>query len=136
MLENGVFCCFSFSLQLAVVVEHSKRQIYHTTGLALCPCLRRFSITKQRIVMIKLSIAALANARKPGFSAFIFSDVKTPTGNSAAYKQAAAYDLCMWVSWRAPRTSSMANRRGKRPIALYCHNTTGALPAWVSLWTS
>ena len=43
--------------------------------------------------MIKLSIAALANARKPGFLAFIFSDVKTPTGNSAAYKQAAADDL-------------------------------------------
>ena len=72
------------------------RQIHHTTaphngatGLALCPCLRRFSITKQQIVMIELRIAALANARKPGFSAFISSDVKTPTGNSAAYKQAA-----------------------------------------------
>ena len=70
-----------------------KRQIHHTTGLALCPYLRRFLITKQQIVVIKLSIAALANARKPGFSAFIFSDVKTPTGNSAAYKQAAADDL-------------------------------------------
>ena len=43
--------------------------------------------------MIRLSIAALANARKPGFSAFIFSDVKTPTGNSADCKQAAADDL-------------------------------------------
>ena len=57
-------------------------------------CLRRFSITKQQIAIVKLSIAALANARKPGFSAFVFSDVKTPTGNSAAYKQAAADDLC------------------------------------------
>ena len=43
--------------------------------------------------MIRLSIAALANARKPGFSAFIFSDVKTPTGNSADCKQAAADGL-------------------------------------------
>ena len=43
--------------------------------------------------MIKFSIAALANARKPGFSASIFSVVKTPTGNSADYKQAAADDL-------------------------------------------
>ena len=52
--------------------------------------LPEFSITEQHIVIIKFSIAALANARKPGFSAFIFSDVKTPTGNSADYKQAAA----------------------------------------------
>ena len=46
-------------------VGQEKRQINHTTGLALClcPCLRRFSITKPQIVMIKLSIAALANAR-------------------------------------------------------------------------
>ena len=43
--------------------------------------------------MIKLRIAALANARKPGFSAFIFSSVKTPTGNSADYKQEAADGL-------------------------------------------
>ena len=26
--------------------------------------------------------------------------------------------------------------RKKRPFALYCHNTAGALPAWVSLWTT
>ena len=58
-----------------------KRQIYHTTtGLALCPCLLcRFSITKPQIAMIQLRNAALANARQPGFSAFIFSDVKTLT---------------------------------------------------------
>ena len=43
--------------------------------------------------MIPLSIAALTNARKPGFSALIFSDVKTPIGNSADYKQAAAENL-------------------------------------------
>ena len=43
--------------------------------------------------MVPLSISALTNARKPGFSALIFSDVKTPTGNSADYKQAAAEDL-------------------------------------------
>ena len=43
--------------------------------------------------MMRLSAAALVNARKPGFSAFIFSDVKTPTGNSADCKQAAAGDL-------------------------------------------
>ena len=43
--------------------------------------------------MVPLSIAALTNARKPGFSTLIFSDVKTPTGNSADYKQAAAEDL-------------------------------------------
>ena len=40
-----------------------------------------------------LSVAALANARKPNFSALIFSDVKSPTGNSADYKHAAAEDL-------------------------------------------
>ena len=69
-------------------------ETYHTPGLALRPFLCQFPITKQQIVMTKLSIAALANARKPGFSAFIFSDVKTPTGNySAAYKQPAADDL-------------------------------------------
>ena len=38
-------------------------------------------------------VSALTNAHKPGFSALIFSDVKTPTGNSADYKQAAAEDL-------------------------------------------
>ena len=43
--------------------------------------------------MIKLSISALAKARNSGFSAFIFSDVKTPTGDSADYMQAAADGL-------------------------------------------
>ena len=43
--------------------------------------------------MIKLSAAALAYARQPGFSALVFSDVKPPTGQSAAYTQAAADDL-------------------------------------------
>ena len=43
--------------------------------------------------MIKLSAAALAYARQPGFSALVFSDVKPPTGQSAAYPQAAANDL-------------------------------------------
>ena len=60
-------------------VAFKKRQIYYTTGLALCPCLRRFSITKPQILVMKPSIAALANARQLGFSAFIFSDVKTLT---------------------------------------------------------
>ena len=43
--------------------------------------------------MIKLSTAALAYARQPGFHALIFSDVKPPTGQAAAYKQAAADDM-------------------------------------------
>ena len=43
--------------------------------------------------MIKLSAAALAYARQPGFLALVFSDVKAPTGQSAAYTQAAADDL-------------------------------------------
>ena len=43
--------------------------------------------------MIKLSAAALAYARQPGFSALVFSDVKPPTGQSAACTQAAADDL-------------------------------------------
>ena len=43
--------------------------------------------------MIKLSAAALAYARQPGFSALVFSDVKAPTGQSAADTQAAADDL-------------------------------------------
>ena len=43
---------------------------------------------------MRLRTAALVNVRKqPGFSAFIFSDAKTPTGNSADCKQAAAGDL-------------------------------------------
>ena len=42
--------------------------------------------------MIQFSAAALAYARQPGFSALIFSDVKPPTGQAAAYKQAAADD--------------------------------------------
>jgi len=43
--------------------------------------------------MIKLSATALAYTRQPGFSALVFSDVKPPTGQSAAYTQAAADDL-------------------------------------------
>ena len=43
--------------------------------------------------MIKLSTAALGYARQPGFSALLFSDVKPPTGQAAAYKQAAADDM-------------------------------------------
>ena len=43
--------------------------------------------------MIQFSAAALAYARQPGFSALIFSDVKPPTGQAAAYKQAAADDM-------------------------------------------
>ena len=42
--------------------------------------------------MMPLSVAALTNARKPNFSSLIFTDVKTPTGNSADYKQTAADD--------------------------------------------
>ena len=70
-----------------------KRQIHHTKGLAHCRCRRRNSKSVTRIVMLPLSAAALAYARQPGFSALIFSDVKPPTGQSAAYKQAAADDL-------------------------------------------
>ena len=44
-------------------------------------CPREFSTTENQIVMIPLSIAALTNARKPNFSALIFSDVKAPTGH-------------------------------------------------------
>ena len=43
--------------------------------------------------MIKLTSAALGYARQPGFSALLFSDVKPPAGQAAAYKQAAADDL-------------------------------------------
>ena len=44
-------------------------------------------------MVIKPSAAALAYARQPGFSALVFSDVKPPTGQSAAYTQEAADDL-------------------------------------------
>ena len=70
-----------------------KRQIYHTPGLAHCHCLRRNSRSGPRNVMIKLSAAALAYARQSGFSALVFNDAKTPTGQSAAYTKAAADDL-------------------------------------------
>ena len=44
--------------------------------------------------MKPLGIAALANARKPCFSAFFFSGVRTSTGNSAEkHKQTAAENL-------------------------------------------
>ena len=43
--------------------------------------------------MMRLRVAALANARKPGLRALVFSDAKTPTGNAANCKQAAAGDL-------------------------------------------
>ena len=42
---------------------------------------------------LKPSAAALAYARQLGFSALVFSDVKPPTGQSAAYTQAAADGL-------------------------------------------
>ena len=65
----------------------------HLPGLALRARPHHFSITRNRVVMIPLSIAALTNARKSGFPTPTFSDVKTPTDNSADYKQAAADDL-------------------------------------------
>jgi hypothetical protein len=43
--------------------------------------------------MIPLSTAALVTARKPGFAALLFSDVKAPSGNPDEFKQAAAEDL-------------------------------------------
>ena len=43
--------------------------------------------------MVPLSVAALTNARKPNFSALIFSDVKAPTVKSGDYKHSAAEDL-------------------------------------------
>ena len=64
-----------------------------TLGAALCSFPRGIPTTKSQITMIPLSVAALTNAGKPGFSALIFTDVKTPTGNSAEYKQTAADDL-------------------------------------------
>ena len=73
----------------------------HTPGLALrarSACV--FSISRKQIAMIPLRVAALTNdARKLGFSALIFSDVKAPTGNSADYKQAAAEDLGTSAEW-------------------------------------
>ena len=83
--------------------------------------------------MLKLSAAALAYARQPGFSALVFSDVKPPTGPSAAYTQAATDDLnqmgptvltkkyssarplvvarsaLRWLSWRRPTVVAQAN---------------------------
>ena len=43
--------------------------------------------------MIPLSVAARAYARQPNFSALLLTDVKPPTGQLAACKQAAADDL-------------------------------------------
>ena len=43
--------------------------------------------------MIKLTSAALAYVRQPGFSALLFTDVKPPEGQAAAYKQKAVDDL-------------------------------------------
>ena len=44
-------------------------------------------------MVVPLSVAALTNACKPHLSAIIFSDLKSPTGNSADYKHAAAEDF-------------------------------------------
>ena len=71
---------------------YKKRQIYHKPGLTHSSCPREFSRSATRNVVIQFSAAALAFARQPGFSALIFSDVKPPTGQSAAYKQSAAAD--------------------------------------------
>jgi len=43
--------------------------------------------------MIKFTSAALAYARQPSFSALLFTDVKPPEGQAAAYKQKAVDDL-------------------------------------------
>ena len=59
--------------------------------------------------MIQFSAAALACARQPGFSALIFNDVKPPTGQAAAYKQAAAGDMHEMGLSVLTETSSMAN---------------------------
>ena len=60
--------------------ENAKSTTHHTSGLAhcRCRCLSRNSKSVTRSVMIKLSAAALAYARQPGFSALVFSDVKPP----------------------------------------------------------
>ena len=62
-------------------------------GLIHRYCPREFSRSATRNVMIQFSVASLAYARQPGFSALLFSDVKPPTGLLAAYKQPAADDL-------------------------------------------
>ena len=82
-----------FPFECLRCLGNGERQIHHTKGLAHCRCRRRNSKSVTRIVMIPLSAAALAYARQPGFSALVFSDVKPPTGQSAAYKQSAADDL-------------------------------------------
>ena len=67
--------------------------LLHKPGLALRSrphAIFRRSVPFGRIAMIPLSTAALANTRKPGFSAFISPVVKMPTGNSADHKQTAA----------------------------------------------
>ena len=76
------------SKKLPIIGLEEKRQIYHSPGLAHCRCLCRNSRSATRNVMIKLTAAALGYARQPGFSAaLIFSDVKPPIEQSAAYTQ-------------------------------------------------
>ena len=62
--------------------------------------------------MIPLSTAALVTARKPGFSALLFSDVKAPSGNPDEFKQAAAEDALFPASEAEGNIVSIT-RRGR-----------------------
>ena len=63
--------------------------------------------------MIRLSVAALTNARRQNFSELIFFDVKAPTGNSADYKYAAAEEA-MCLEWQLERSAAALNGSWKR----------------------
>ena len=71
--------------------QNAKSTIHR--GLTLRSCPREFSRSAKQNVMIKLTSAALAYVRQPGFSALLFTDVKPPEGQAAAYKQKAVDDL-------------------------------------------
>ena len=86
---GNMLACSAFDWGGAGLSVGEKRQVYHhKPGLSHRSCSREFPITEKQIAMIRPSLGVLANARKPGFNAFIFThaDAKTPTGNSADYK--------------------------------------------------
>ena len=69
-----------------------KRQNHSTVTQAQCRRLSLISRSTHRNTMIKLSAAALTCARQPGYSALLFTDVKTPTEHATA-RMTAAEDL-------------------------------------------
>ena len=65
-------------------MKHKKRQNHSTVTQAQCRRLSLIPRSTHQNTMIKLSAAALTCARQPGYSALLFTDVKTPPEHATA----------------------------------------------------